>query len=289
MLAPWPPRRQHGRAGDHRQADRYCTLILNAMKATQVLTAALKAELRRAGITYAQLAVHLELAESSVKRIFSRGELTLARIDQVLALLQLDFVDLAREVAQATPARQTLSAEQEAAVVADPHMLLVAICVQARWTAAQILETYAITSARLVAALTALDRLGFIELRAHNRYRLKVDQTFRWQPDGPVMAFFRRHAVPDYFEGGFDDPGEHLAVVHGQIAHARAAVFHDRLQSVAQDFVHQHVADQTRPADDKTAYTLVLGMRSWLFEPFRALLRTPDAAPGIAPRTNARR
>ncbi len=259
------------------------------MKATQALTTALKAELRRAGITYAQLAVHLDLAESSVKRIFSRGELTLARIDQVLALLQLDFVDLAREVAQATPARQALSAEQEAAVVADPHLLLVAICVQAHWTAAQILETYAITHAQLVAALTVLDRLGFIELRAHNRYRLKVDQTFRWRPDGPVMAFFRQHAVPDYFEGGFDGPGEQLALVHGQIAHARAADFNDRLQRLAQDFVHQHVADQARPAGDKTAYTLVLGMRSWLFEPFRTLLRMPGAAPGIAPRAQARR
>lgn len=259
------------------------------MKATQALTAALKAELRRAGITYAQLAVHLDLAESSVKRIFSRGELTLARIDQVLAVLQLDFADLAREVAQAAPARQALTTEQEAAVVADPHLLLVAICVQARWTAAQILETYAVTPAQLVAALTALDRLGFIELRAHNRYRLKVDQTFRWRPDGPVMAFFRRHAVPDYFSGGFDGPGEHLALVHGQIAHARAADFHDRLQRLAQDFVQQHVADQAPPTADKTAYTLVLGMRSWLFEPFRALLRTPDAAPGIAPRTQVPR
>jgi hypothetical protein len=33
------------------------------------------------------------------------------------------------------------------------------------------------------------------------------------------------------------------------------------------------VADQKLPAADEFAYTVVLGMRSWLFAPFRELLR----------------
>ena len=57
------------------------------MKATQALTAALKAELRRAGITYAQLARELGLAESSVKRMFAKADMPLSRIDEVLRVL----------------------------------------------------------------------------------------------------------------------------------------------------------------------------------------------------------
>ena len=75
------------------------------MSGTHTLVTALKAELRRAGITYARLARELGLAESSVKRIFSRGDLSLARIDQVLALLKMDFGDLARQVANLQPER----------------------------------------------------------------------------------------------------------------------------------------------------------------------------------------
>ena len=71
------------------------------MSTSRDLVTALKAELRRAGITYARLARELGLAESSVKRILARGDLSLARIDQILALLQMDFAELARQVAAA--------------------------------------------------------------------------------------------------------------------------------------------------------------------------------------------
>ncbi len=247
------------------------------MSSTQTLVAALKAELRRAGITYAQLARELDLAESTVKRMLSRGEMTLARVDEVLAVLRLDFADLAREVAQATPARRELTAEQERAVVADPRLLLTAICALSQWTAEQIVATYAMSKPQVVACLLALDRLGILELRANNRYRLKIDKTFRWRPHGPVMQFFRQHAAGDYFGGGFDGPGETLLLVHGQLSPAQATLFNERLQRLAQDFAQQHLADQKLPAAERRPYTLLAGMRSWLFAPFRELLRQADA------------
>lgn len=251
------------------------TFETNEMSTTQDLITALKAELRRAGITYAQLATELGLAESSVKRIFARGDMPLSRIDEVLAVLKMDFAELARQVALASPLRRELTVEQERAVVADPKLLLAAICTQSQWTLEQIVDTYTLSKPQAVACLMALDKLGFIELRPNHRYRLKIDKTFRWRPDGPVMQFFRQHAVADYFEGGFDGPGELLMLVHGQVSNAQAALFNDRLQRLAQDFAQQHLADQKLPAADKQAYTVLIGMRSWLFGPFRALLRVP--------------
>jgi hypothetical protein len=243
------------------------------MSSSQDLVTALKAELRGAGITYAALALELGLAESSVKRIFAQRDMPLSRIDQVLAVLHLDFADLARRVAQASPQRSELTLAQERAVVADPKLLLVAICVQSLWTLEQITAAYALSKPQALACLLALDKLGFIELRAQNRYSLKIAKTFRWRPEGPVMQFFRDHAVADYYSGGFDGPGELLMLVHGHISLAQAALFSERLQRLAQDFSQQHVADQKLPASDKCAYTVVLGMRSWLFAPFRDLLR----------------
>lgn len=244
------------------------------MSSTQDLITTLKAELRRAGITYAQLAVELGMAESSIKRIFAKGDMPLSRIDEVLAVLKMDFAELARQVALASPLRQQMTLEQERAVVADPKLLLAAICALSQWTLEQIVQTYSLSKPQAVACLLALDKLGFLELRANNRYRLKIDKTFRWRPDGPVMQFFRRHAVGDYFSGDFGGVGELLMLVHGQISPAQAALFNERLQRLAQDFAQQHLADQKLPADERTAFTMVIGMRSWLFEPFRQLLRT---------------
>jgi hypothetical protein len=245
------------------------------MSSTRDLVTVLKAELRRAGITYAKLAPELGLAESSVKRLFAKGDLSLARIDQVLALLRIDFADLARQLASTQPLRQQLTLEQERAVVADPRLLLVAICALSQWSFDEIVSTYDLSKPEAVAALIALDRIGILELRANNRYRLKIDKTFRWRPNGPVMQFFRDKAVGDYYSGGFDGEGELLMMVHGQIQPAQARAFNERLQRLAQDFAHQHLADRALPQAERRAYTIVIGMRSWLFEPFRAMLRDP--------------
>jgi lambda repressor-like predicted transcriptional regulator len=245
------------------------------MSSAQDLVTTLKAELRRAGVTYAHLAQELGLAESSIKRIFAKGDMPLSRIDEVLAVLKMDFAELARLVANASPAQQEMTLEQERAVVRDPKLLLTAICALSQWTVDQIVATYAISKPQAVACLLSLDKLGFLELRANNRYRVKVDKTFRWRPGGPVMQYFRTHAMTDYFSGDFGDPGELLMLVHGQISPAQAQLFNERLRRLAQDFAQQHLADQKLPEGERRAYTLVFGMRSWLFGAFRQLLRQP--------------
>ncbi len=249
------------------------------MSTTQDLVTALKAELKAAGITYADLAHELGMAESSIKRIFAKADMPLSRIDEVLRVLKMDFADLARKVADAQPLRRELTHEQEAAVVADRKLLLVAICALSQWTFEQIVATYTLTEAECVKCLLQLDKLGFIELRPLNRYRLKVAKGFRWRPNGPAMQYFRQHVVDDYFSGGFDGEGEMLMLVHGQVGRSLAATFMERLQRVGQDFAQQHLADQKLAPEQKRPYTLVVGMRSWLFAAFRDLKREPDRLP----------
>jgi transcriptional regulator with XRE-family HTH domain len=244
------------------------------MSSTADLVTTLKAELRAAGLTYADVAREIGLAESSVKRLFAKADMPLSRIDEILRVLKLDFADLARKVADAQPLRRELTAQQEAAVVSDRKLLLLAICCLSQWTFEQVVSTYAVSDSECVKYLVQLDRLGIIELKPLNRYRLKVAKTFRWRPDGPVMHYFRRNVVGDYFDGGFDGEGELLMLVHGQIGRSLATLFNERLARVAQDFAQQHLADQRLPPDQKRPYTLVIGMRSWLFAAFRDLKRS---------------
>jgi transcriptional regulator with XRE-family HTH domain len=245
------------------------------MSTTHDLVIALKAELKAAGITYAELAGQLGMAESSIKRIFAKGDMPLSRIDEVLRVLKMDFAELARKIADAQPLRRELTLEQETAVVADRKLMLLALCCISQWTFEQMLATYSIPEADCVRYLVQLDKLGFIELRPLNRYRLKVAKGFRWRPHGPVMEFFRQYVVDDYYSGGFDGEGETLMLVHGQVNAAQATAFVERLQRVGQDFAQQHLADQKLGSDRKRPYTLVLSMRSWLFAPFRDLKRAP--------------
>jgi transcriptional regulator with XRE-family HTH domain len=247
------------------------------VSSTADLVAALKAELRKSGVTYAQLARELDLAESTVKRLLAKGgELSLARIDEICRVLKLDFAELARRVAEAQPPPRALTLEQERAVVADRKLMLVAICCLSLWTFEQMLTSYRLSEAECIKHLVRLDRLGLIELKPLNRYRLKMAKGFNWRPHGPIMRFFREHAMADYFGGGFDGDGEFVTLVHGSIAASAVPAYRERLQRAAQDFAQQHLADQRLPETALRSFTLVLAMRSWLFGPFRDLLRRPD-------------
>jgi DNA-binding Xre family transcriptional regulator len=243
------------------------------MSTTADLVTALKKELKSAQLTYADLAQRLGMAESSVKRMLAKGDMSLSRVDAVCRALKLDFADLARRVADAQPLLTELTQEQERAVVADRKLLLVAICVLSQWTLEQITGAYRITEAEAVKSLVQLDRIGIIELRPLNRYRLKLAKTFRWRPHGPVMNFFRDHVVLDYFAGGFDGPAEGLLLVHGNVSRAIAPSFVERMQRLAQDFAQQHQADQKLAEKEREGYTLVLAMRNWEFEAFTQLRR----------------
>ncbi|RYF24810.1 MAG: XRE family transcriptional regulator [Comamonadaceae bacterium] len=243
------------------------------MSTTADLVLALKKELKSAHMTYADLAQALGMAESSVKRMLAKGDMPLSRIDAICRALRLDFADLARRVADSQPLLKELTQEQEKAVVADKKLLLMAICVLSQWTLEQITTTYRLSEAEGIKYLAQLDRIGIIELRPLNRYRLKLAKTFRWRPHGPVMHYFRDNALLDYFAGSFDSPGEGVLLVHGAISRSLAPAFWERMQRVAHDFAQQHLADQRMAEREREGYTVLLAMRSWEFEVFTSMRR----------------
>ena len=177
------------------------------MSASTELIQAIKAELKAAGVTYAELAQRLDMAESSVKRMFAKADMPLSRIDAICRALRIDFADLAQRTLATSPQLLQLTLEQERAVVASDKLLLVAISALSQWTLEHITSTYRISEAECIALLAQLDRIGILELRPHNRYRLKVGKGFRWRPNGPVMEYFREHVLLDYFSGHFGGAG----------------------------------------------------------------------------------
>jgi DNA-binding Xre family transcriptional regulator len=243
------------------------------MADTTALIEVIKEELKSRDKTYADMAEALEMSESTVKRMFSKKEMPLSRIDDVCRFLGTDFADLARKVAETTPLMTELTYEQEAAVVKDPLLLLTAICVLSYWDYEQIVQTYAITEAQCTAKLLALDKLGVIELKPMNRYRLKVAKTFRWRSDGPIRSYFMQNVVGEYFAGRFDREGETLLMVHGNINRAVAPNFVERINRIGQDFAAQHLADKKMDEKHRDGFTMIVGLRRWEFSAFTGLRR----------------
>ena len=163
------------------------------------LVGALKARLRAAGITYADLAGRLRLSEAAVKRMFSKGAMTLARVEQVCEVLGADLGDLSQDLrAQREPLGE-LDLRQEEELVRDPKLMLALYLVLNRWRDEDVLSQYKIERVQWDACLIRLARMGLIDLGPNNRVRLRTTRNFRWRPDGPIQRYFEQRLLPQYF------------------------------------------------------------------------------------------
>ena len=247
------------------------------MSSPETVLQVLRAEMRGAGVTYRTLAERIGMSESSVKRIFSSGDMSLTRLARICKATGISMETVLRQAAYAAPRSDTLTLAQERALVSEPHLLLVAICCVGQWSLAQIVETYDLSAAACIKCLARLDRLGLIELKPSNRYRMKVSRAFRWRPDGPVQHYFREVVVGDYFGGRFDGAGETLLCVHARLSDPSAIDLVHKIQQLAGELARLHELDQRLSAEERDGYTLILGLRSWEFAAFTAMRRT--AAP----------
>ena len=243
------------------------------MSSPELIVDVLRAELRAANLTYKTLAERIDMSESSVKRLFGQKDMPLSRLAQICQAGGIALEDVLRRAADARPQADALTLTQETALVAKPHLLLVAICCLGHWTFEQIVENYRLTQAECIAAMAELDRLGLIELRPLNRYGMRVSHAFHWLPDGPVQQFFREHMVPDYFAGRFDGPGETLMCLPARLSAASAAEVAQKIAQLAAELARLHKHDRKLPAEERDGMSLVVGFRSWEFAAFTALRR----------------
>jgi DNA-binding Xre family transcriptional regulator len=249
------------------------------MSSPEQLFEVLRNEMRAVGVKYKLLAQRIGMSESSVKRIFAQKDMTLTRLAQICKAAGVAMEDVLRKAADAAPHADTLTLAQERSLVADPKLLLVAICCLGHWSVEQILDTYHLTEADCVRKLAALDRLGLIELRPLNRYRLIVSNAFHWRPDGPVQHYFREFVVSDYFDGRFDGTGECLLCVPARLSLPSAQEAVQKIRALAAELARLHHEDRRLQPEERDGFTLLIGLRSWEFSAFTALRRHPDATP----------
>lgn len=248
------------------------------MSSPELLLQVLRAQLRAAGVTYKELASRIGMSESSVKRMFGQQDMALSRLAQICKAAGIALEDVLRGAADATPHADTLTLLQEKALVAHPRLLLMAICCLGHWSLEQVLETYQLSEPECIVLLAELDRLGLIELKPLNRYRLRVSNAFHWLADGPVQQFFRSHVVADYFSGPFNGAGEALLCLPARLSRASALELASKIQSLAGELARLHQGDRRLPAPERDGYTLLVGFRSWEFAAFTALRRQPQQA-----------
>lgn len=243
------------------------------MSDTSLMIDALKRQLKAKGVTYAELGRRIGLSEPSVKRMFAQRSFTLARLEQVLDVVGMDFAELAQAATDAPQLISQLTYAQEEEIIGDTKLLVVAVAALNQIPVEEIVAVYRIGEAEAVKYLLRLDRIGFLTLLPNNRVKLLVSRTFSWIPNGPIQAWFRQEASGDYLATRFADSHELMRLVSVMLSPRSTKALLERLKQVADEFSQQHQDDARLPYDQRHSITFLLAARPWMPEAFQALLR----------------
>ena len=233
----------------------------------------LKRELKARGLTYRDLAERLELSESAVKHMFSTGNFSLRRLDEVCDVLELSIGDLVGISESQEPKIEQLSAEHESEIVSDPRLLLLAYCLVNYWTFDEVVARYDISPQQGLRYLRRLDRMKVIELQPGDRVRLLVANNFTWRKNGAIEKFFRKNVQNEFFSHDFNDESAIRIVKNGMLTKKSQMQLMERLKALGEHFDDATWDDRKLPAEERLGTTMVLAIRHWFFEGFRHLER----------------
>jgi len=237
------------------------------------LVDAMKACLRARGMTYATLARRLGVSEPTVKRMFSRGTFTLARIEQILEVMDLDLQELARLAREGSGRPGELTVEQEAALAQDERLFSVFWLLSNEWPFEAILREFAISQPQLTGLFARLERLKLIQWGPRERVRLGVRRDFRWRDGGPVKKTYGPRVMSEFLAARFKAPLEFLRFDSRALSPESAALLKQRLERVVKDFYELAEIDSSVPTGKRVGVALLAACRPWEFSVVNALKR----------------
>jgi DNA-binding Xre family transcriptional regulator len=247
------------------------------MQQTPLLIATLKKALKANNVTYKILADKLGMSESSIKRIFAEESLSLQRLEQICALINIDLSDLVQMMNRDKPRISELTEEQEKVAAADMRLLGVAFLVVNGWAFDSILARYTINPADLVHYLLVLDKLRVIDLEPNNRIRLLISPNFSWRKNGPIQRALSQTVQKDFMEGDIESAGGQQQFVSGMLSAASRDEISkqlDRLSLLFNELKHQ---DQRLPLSQRTGFSMATTLRPWRDGLLESMIKKHDS------------
>jgi len=243
------------------------------MSQSENILQAVKGLLKQHKINYAQVGEYLNLSESSIKRSFSQGQISLNRLIKICELMDLELVDLLQIIQNQSADLIHLTEQQEQLMVSDVKYLLVTVCVCNHWSFEEIHQTYQIEAAELVNMLLRLEQTELLELKPNNQIKLHISPNFHWIENGPIQNFFEQHIQSDFWKSQFIAPGEVRLLANGMLSKESNEAMQKHISRLKQQFTQLSEQDRYLKMEQRHGTTLLVGMRPWEMDLFAQLRR----------------
>jgi transcriptional regulator with XRE-family HTH domain len=243
---------------------------------------ALRSHLKTRGISYSELAFGLNVAEGTIKRIFTKNDCSTERLDEIAQYLDIHLVDLFQKAPPSKHLIDQLSYECEEQLARNKKLLMLAICVMDFWPFKDMLKHLTVGRDECIALLKELERMGFIEMNEKYNYRLLLTRNFSWLRNGPITQLVKSMSQ-DYFDHPFDAPGDFLKIVHVRVSPYVRNVLKGKFEEVLQHYIDQVALDAHLPLDERPPLSICVAVRSWVPDFLHELMQMDVDEDNISP------
>lgn len=243
---------------------------------------ALRAHLKARDISYSDLAFGINVAEGTIKRIFTKNDCSTERLDEIAEFLGIHLADLIHKKPQKRHLVDQLSAEHEAQLVTNKKLLMLTVCVMNYWPFKDMLRYLTIPRDECTTLLKELERMGLIEMNDKFNYRLLLSRDFAWLNNGPITQFVKGMSQ-DYFNHSFDSPGDFLKLINVRVSPYVRGVLKGKLEEVLQQYVDQVALDAHLPLDERPPLSVCVAVRSWVPDFLRELMQIQNDEAAMSP------
>jgi len=231
----------------------------------QPLLTSLKSVLKMQSITYSDVSKQLGVSQSTVKRWFSSGGMSLDQYAQVMAIAKVSFFDLAKLVdAQAEAETYIYTESQEAFFIKHPathaffHLLL------QYGSVAKVTKRTKLANAVVSQCLRQLDTIGLIEWQDKNRYRLLVPKRIAWRKDGPLRRQFLAEAKGEFLHSNFLGRQSSFRFLNIRLTEKTATDLVIQFTKIANE-LNQTSEIEKAAHPDLDDFGILMAVRPWVF------------------------
>ncbi len=229
----------------------------------------LKRLLRVQGIPYRKVAEALGVSTVTVKRYFNTDRLTVGRMEEICALLDISLTELADAVKADDQGRQRgLTQYQEDELARDRLLATVRFLLSNGWTAQEIQAEYDLDEATLVSCLIALERLQLIDLLPGNKVRLLTARDPDWRKGGPMRRIIDEMIKRDFMTLNFAEPDAPAAYQSAELSKSSIAQVEELVRHFVRTVRTLRDADRHLPREHKEWTAVVVAMKriNWVVE-----------------------
>ncbi|USH01356.1 hypothetical protein K6Q96_10525 [Grimontia kaedaensis] len=224
----------------------------------------IKQELKRREWPYKAFARKMNLSESSIKRLMSNGQFSLAQLNHIAHLFAIPLSNLLLQAEQSAQLPDQLSDMQEQYLANNVEALSCFHMLLNGWTISEIVNDYQWQLPEVIQIVIGLQKQGLLELNADDSVKLKTAAVIRWRDNGPVRQAFEKQIQQEFMQTGFSENDWFLFDAL-ELSPSSVTIIENKLDALKHQIRQLSAADRTLPKHRRKAYATMLALKPWTF------------------------